>query len=129
MVAVALATPPPPPVAALVVLDDRARLRLESSRQTFRVGARGTVTLDVEVVNHGEDPHDVTLRRVGSLRPLATSGVLQPSEPTARPGTMQQRLRVGRYVLYCSVGAGTSRSHEARGMVQRITVVRRLRGR
>ena len=121
MVAVAPATPPPP-VAALVVLDDRRGLRLESSRRTFRVRVGRAVTLDLEVVNNGEDVHDLTLRRAGSGVPLATSGDLLPSDPGARPSRVQRPLRPGRYVLFCSVAAGTSRSHEALGMAQTITV-------
>lgn len=121
--------PPPPPVAALVVLDDRGGLRLQSSRQTFRVGLGGAITLDLEVVNNGEDLHDLTLRRQGSTRPLATSGMIEPAAPRALPGRVRQPLAAGRYVLFCSVGAGTSRSHEALGMAESITVARAPAGR
>ena len=52
----------------------------------------------VELVNFGEDDHDLRLRRVGGKRTY--------SLPVTRPGTRslaELRLRPGRYRLWCSL--------------------------
>ena len=78
------------------------------SRRTVRAGE-----VIVELLNRGEDAHDLTLRRVGGTR-LYTF-------PTVQPGAhvdVDLRLRRGRYVLACSLA-----DHAARGM--RATLVAR----
>ena len=111
-----------PPARALVTVDDRARMRLDSSRHRLTVArGRKTIVLRLEAVNRGEDPHDVAIRRVGGKR-LATTGVIRPG---TKPGVFRLRLKPGRYVLYCTIGAGTSLSHEKLGMRDTLKVVRR----
>jgi len=119
MVAMLLAAPP---ARALVTVDDRTRMRLDASRHRLTVArGRKTIVLRLEAVNRGGDPHDVAIRRVGGKR-LATTGVIRPG---TKPGTFRVRLKPGRYVLYCTIGAGTSLSHERLGMRDTLKVVRR----
>jgi hypothetical protein len=113
---------PPPPVHALVNVDDRFRMRLTSSRHKLTLAkGRTTTLLIVEAVNRGSDPHDVAIRRVGGRR-LATTGVVAPGGHTRR---FRVRLKPGRYVLYCTIAAGTPLSHERLGMRDTLRVVRR----
>ena len=52
----------------------------------------------VELVNYGEDDHDLKLRRIGGSRTL--------SLPVTRPGERSQlrtRLAAGRYRVWCSL--------------------------
>jgi plastocyanin len=77
------------------------------SRRTTRAGE--TV---VELVNFGEDPHDLRLRRVGGTRVYRLA--------TAAPGERSEldfRTRPGRYLLWCSIG-----DHRRRGMSALLTV-------
>lgn len=109
------------PAHALVTVDDRVRLRLGASRHRLTiVRGRTTLVLRLEAVNRGEDPHDVAIRRVGGRR-LATTGLLRPG---GAPGALRIRLRPGRYVLYCTIAAGTPLSHEKLGMRDTLRVVR-----
>ena len=78
------------------------------SRRTVRAGA-----VVVELVNRGEDAHDLTLRRVGGTRPY-TLPVVQPGDHV----DVEVRLRRGRYVLACTIA-----DHAARGM-RAVLVVR-----
>jgi hypothetical protein len=111
----------PPPVPALVNVDDRTRMRLTSSRHKLTVApGRKTILVRIEAVNRGSDPHDVAIRRVGGRR-LATTGVVLPGK-TRR---FRIRLKPGRYVLYCTIAAGTALSHERLGMRDALRVVRR----
>ena len=67
----------------------------------------------VELVNFGEDLHDLRLRRVGGTRTY--------SIPNLRPGRhaeLRVRLLPGRYKLWCSVA-----NHRALGM-RAILIVR-----
>jgi len=112
-----------PPAHALVTVDDRTRLRLGASRHKLTVKrGRKTILLRLEAINRGEDPHDVAIRRVGGHR-LKTTGVLAPGGTDG--GAFTIRLKPGRYVLYCTIGAGTPLSHEKRGMRDTLRVVRR----
>jgi hypothetical protein len=112
----------PPPVHALVTVDDRSRMRLTSSRHRLTVvRGRTSLVLRIEAVNRGGDPHDVAIRRLGGRR-LATTGVIEPGGP---PRRFRVRLKPGRYVLYCTIAAGTPLAHEARGMRDALRVVRR----
>ena len=79
------------------------------SRQAIKAGPA-----IVELVNYGEDLHDLRLRRIG--------GTLTRKIPVVRPDgerTLSARLVAGRYDLWCSVG-----DHRARGMRARLTVRR-----
>jgi plastocyanin len=77
------------------------------SRQTTRAGL--TV---LELVNFGEDPHDLRLRRVGGTRVYR----LATTAPGERSG-LDFRTLPGRYVLWCSIG-----DHRRRGMTAVLTV-------
>ena len=60
----------------------------------------------IQLVNRGEDPHDLRLRRRGGSHAISISEV--------RPGAIAQagvRLRTGRYRLWCSLPG-----HRGRGM-------------
>jgi uncharacterized cupredoxin-like copper-binding protein len=69
----------------------------------------------VELVNLGEDPHDLALRRTAK-------GARTYSTPEVVPGgerTISLRLYPGRYQLWCTVG-----DHRARGMRATLTVTK-----
>ncbi len=80
---------------------------LALSRATLRAGP-----VVVELVNLGEDDHDLALRRLGggATRRLARTapGAIADLETT---------LRSGRYRLWCTLG-----DHRARGMVATLVV-------
>jgi plastocyanin len=60
----------------------------------------------IELVNFGQDPHDVRLQRVGARHIAGT--------PVVAPGSRAElavKLLPGRYSLWCSVA-----NHRARGM-------------
>jgi uncharacterized cupredoxin-like copper-binding protein len=80
---------------------------LSLSRQTTRAGQTS-----VELVNFGEDPHDLRLRRMGGKRVyrLATTA---PGERSM----LDFRTLPGRYNLWCSIG-----DHRQRGMTAVLTV-------
>lgn len=66
----------------------------------------------VELVNFGEDPHDLRLRRVG--------GTHTYKSPVVQPGAyfdLELKLQPGRYKLWCSIA-----DHEALGMKALLTV-------
>jgi hypothetical protein len=68
------------------------------SRRVVRAGS-----VIVELVNGGEDAHDLTLRRVGGTRTYLV--------PAVQPGShvdVEFRLRRGRYVLSCSLPGHSS---------------------
>jgi hypothetical protein len=53
----------------------------------------------IQFLNRGEDPHDLRLRRIGSVAHTV-------SVPEIRPGGLVEldvRLRTGRYRLWCSL--------------------------
>jgi hypothetical protein len=85
-----------------------SRLLVES-REFNLVLSRGSVKAGdaiVQLVNRGEDPHDLRLRRVGG-RGGGTVGETLPGEV----GEWSGRLRRGRYRLWC-----TLEGHRALGM-------------
>lgn len=61
----------------------------------------------VELVNLGEDDHDLALRRLG---PDAVTRRVLPTDP-GRLGELTTRLRPGRYALWCTLA-----DHRALGM-------------
>lgn len=100
---VAAAAPPPP--ARVQVSADEFGLAL--SRTSIRSG-----TAIIELVNFGEDDHDLALRRVGGSRTYRV-GLVRPGET----GELETRLRAGRFVLWCTLA-----DHRARGMGASIRV-------
>ncbi|MBA2359777.1 MAG: hypothetical protein H0V79_02375 [Actinobacteria bacterium] len=68
----------------------------------------------IELVNYGEDDHDLALQRVGGTRSWTLAKILPGSR-----ATLSIRLRPGRYRLWCAVGG-----HRLRGM-RATLVVRR----
>jgi hypothetical protein len=96
LLAVPAAAAPP---ARLQVIAREFSLTL--SRQKLKAGPA-----IVELVNFGDDVHDLRLRRFGGTRIRAIRTV-RPGEHAA----LQARLAPGRYVLWCSIA-----DHRARGM-------------
>ena len=89
-----------------------------SAKEFFLALSRRTVVAGpaiVELVNFGEDPHDLRLERLGGGRlwktPLVYPGAYYDLEATLVPG---------RYRLWCSIG-----NHRKLGMQATLTVVRR----
>ena len=68
----------------------------------------------VELVNFGDDAHDLRLRRVGGTKIRAIGDVLPGGH-----AALQTRLLPGRYVLWCSIA-----NHRSLGM-RAVVVVRR----
>jgi len=97
LVPVATAAAPPP--SRLQVSADEFTLAL--SRASIRNGPA-----IVELVNYGEDDHDLALRRVGGARTYRI-GVVRPG----KNASLDARLRAGRFVLWCTLA-----DHRARGM-------------
>jgi plastocyanin len=100
-----LAAPPPPPARVQVVAQE---FGYALSRR--RIPAGPTV---IELVNHGQDAHDLRMRRVGGKRVYRW--------PTVQPGAFadrEYRLLPGRYVLWCAIA-----NHRELGM-QAVLVVR-----
>ena len=78
------------------------------SRQTVAAGPA-----IIQLVNFGEDPHDLRLQRVGGAHIAGT--------PEVQPGdyyNLHVRLLRGKYMLWCSIA-----NHRALGM-QAVLVVR-----
>ena len=95
---VAAAAPVAPPARAQV---SASEFRLTLSRPSIR---RGSAI--IELVNYGEDDHDLALRRVGGAR-IYRIGLVHPG----KTGEIDARLRAGRYAVWCTLG-----DHRARGM-------------
>jgi hypothetical protein len=100
LVALALALPATAAAPARVQVAAR-EFSFALSRQTV---ASGPAIL--ELVNYGQDAHDLRLRRVGGTHTYAI-GVVQPG----KVGELQATLRSGKFVLWCSIA-----DHRARGM-------------
>lgn len=102
-------------VAALVaaahpVLASRAPARVQVTALEFeyrlsRLTVRQGPAL-IQLVNYGEDEHDLFVRRVGGTKTFRVNRIL-PGERA----TLAIRLRPGRYRLWCAVS-----DHRARGM-------------
>ena len=78
-----------------------SEFRLTMSRPSIR---RGPAI--IELVNYGEDDHDLALRRVGGTRTYRIA-LVHPG----KTGELDARLRVGRYAVWCTLA-----DHRARGM-------------
>jgi hypothetical protein len=96
--------------AAAPVLAARGPTRVQVSALEFeyrlsRLSVRQGPAL-IELVNFGEDEHDLMIRRVGGTRSWRLAKIL-PGERS----TLSIRLRPGVYRLWCEVG-----DHRVRGM-------------
>jgi len=95
---VPLAAAAPPPARIQVTA---AEFGLTLSRSSIRSGPAV-----VELVDLGEDDHDLALRRSGGTRTYRI-GLVHPGQT----GELEARLRAGRYLLWCTLA-----DHRARGM-------------
>ncbi len=95
----------PTPARVQVSADE---FTLAVSRTSIRSG-----TAIVELVNFGEDDHDLALRRVGGTRTYRI-GIVRPG----KAGELETRLRAGRFVLWCTLAG-----HSASGMRATLRVV------
>ncbi len=95
-----------PPARVQVVAQE---FRYSLSRSTVRAGH-----VIVELVNRGQDTHDLDLRRVGGTHVFRFPNV-QPGQIVDR----ELKLVPGRYVLWCAVA-----DHRERGMRAVLKVVR-----
>src|SRR5262245_35252995 len=89
---------PAPPARALVFAGE---YRLDASRAQAPAGR-----VWIQLVNNGEDDHDLALRRADGSTVAATD-VVHPHGV----GELRAAVTPGRYVLVCTVA-----DHEARGM-------------
>jgi plastocyanin len=103
-----IATLPPHPPARVQVVATEYRLAL--SRLSVRFGS-----VIVELVNSGQDPHDLALRRSASGAAVRRIGKLRPGGVADRTF----RLAPGRYTLWCTLPG-----HRRRGMVATLVVRR-----
>jgi plastocyanin len=78
---------------------------LEFEYRLSRLSVRQGPAL-IQLVNYGEDEHDLVLRRVGGTKTWRVAKIL----PGAR-ATLSIRLRPGRYQLWCAVA-----DHRTKGM-------------
>ena len=105
------------PASYAVTARPPARMQVTSSEFEFvlsRAKLRQGRAI-VELVNLGEDPHDLALRRIATrARTYRTPEVL-PGEDRS----ISMRLYRGRYQLWCTIG-----DHRARGMRATLTVTR-----
>lgn len=67
----------------------------------------------IELVNLGEDEHDLRLRRIGGTKTWALPKILP-----GKRGVLGAKLPVGRYRVWCSVA-----DHSARGMHAQLRVL------
>jgi hypothetical protein len=102
-----VSAPPPRPPARVQVVAQEFRYSL--SRTRVRSGR-----VIIELVNRGQDTHDLDLRRVGGTRIYHF--------PSVQPGQIVDRelkLVPGRYLLWCAVA-----DHQERGMRAMLRVMR-----
>ncbi|MBA3348319.1 MAG: hypothetical protein H0T13_07130 [Actinobacteria bacterium] len=93
---------------ALALAPAPARLQVSADEFGYALSRQSIVAgpAIVELVNYGEDAHDLRLRRVGGTRTYRIG--------TVRPGGVGElgtRLAPGRFTLWCSLA-----DHRARGM-------------
>ena len=96
-----------PPARVQVVAQE---FRYSLSRTRVKAGP-----VIVELVNRGQDTHDLDLQRVGG-----TSVIHFPSVQPGQVVDRELRLRPGKYILWCAVA-----DHRERGMRAMLRVVRR----
>jgi hypothetical protein len=104
---VIVATPPQRSPARVQVVAQEFRFSL--SRTRVRAGR-----VIVELVNHGQDTHDLDIRRIGGTRIVRFPSVL-PGQFVDR----ELRLVPGRYLLWCAIA-----DHRERGMHTVLRVIR-----
>ena len=100
------------------VLAARAPARVQVSALEYeyrlsRLSVRQGPVL-IELVNYGEDDHDLVVRRVGGTRRWRLRRIL----PGQR-ATLSLRLRPGRYRLWCDVAGHRERGMRATLLVRR----------
>jgi hypothetical protein len=98
--------PQRPPARVQVVAQE---FRYSLSRTKVRAGR-----VIVELVNRGQDTHDLDLRRIGGTRIFRFPSV-QPGQVVDR----EVKLVPGKYVLWCAIA-----NHRERGMHAVLRVVR-----
>lgn len=103
---IAHAPPSRPPARVQVVAQE---FRYSLSRTTVRAGR-----VIVELVNRGQDTHDLDLRRIGGTRIVRFPSV-QPGQVVDR----ELKLVPGRYLLWCAMPG-----HRELGMHAVLRVVR-----
>jgi len=86
---------------------------LEFEYRLSRLSVRQGTTL-IELVNYGEDEHDLVLHRVGGTKTWRLAKILPGSR-----ATLSVRLRPGVYKLQCAVA-----DHSSRGMRATLRVKR-----
>ena len=103
-------------VTALVLLTLSSPARLQVGADEFRYSlSRPSIKAGpaiVQLVNYGEDEHDLRLRRAGGTRTYRIGKV--------RPGALgelEARLLPGRFTLWCSLA-----DHRKRGMSATLVV-------
>ena len=67
----------------------------------------------IQLVNYGEDDHDLALRRVALGAKTYRIGIVHPG----KTGDLEARLRPGSYRLWCTLAG-----HRARGMTATLRV-------
>jgi len=94
--------------AAVAATPAPARVQLSGDEFTLAV-SRSSIRSGpaiIELVNYGEDDHDLALRRVGGTRTYRI-GIVHPG----KTGELETRLRAGRFVLWCTIA-----NHRSLGM-------------
>jgi plastocyanin len=120
-VAAPLADPTPAPVVTTPPADEAppapAAARLQATAREFSLQlSRPTVTagaLILELINRGEDPHDLHVRPAAGGVDVLTIDRTEPTVVASATGT----LPAGAYTLYCALPG-----HEAAGMRATLTV-------
>ena len=117
-----IAAPATPAIAhAVVGAPLPAPARLQVSEREFRLGLsrtrvkRGAV--EIEIVNFGQDPHDLVVQRRGKGGSAVGKPVAAAAVAPGGRGELATRLAPGRYTLYCSLPG-----HRGRGMVATLVV-------
>jgi hypothetical protein len=104
--------------------DERAPARLMvSAREYSLVLSRQSITAGpavIELLNRGEDPHDLRLRRVVRRGISARRTFSIPETRSGDLAELEARLPTGRYRLWCSLPG-----HRALGMRATLRVKRR----
>ena len=100
--------------AATALAPTPARVQVSAKEFFFSLSRHKVVAgpAIVELVNFGEDPHDLRIQRIGARHVGGT--------PEVQPGDyydLSLRLRPGRYRLWCSIG-----NHRRLGMQAVLTV-------
>jgi hypothetical protein len=97
----------PPPARLQVVAQEYS---YSLSRRKVKAGK-----VIIELVNHGQDAHDLDLKRAGSQH-VFRFPIVQPGNHVDKELT----LKPGKYRLWCPIG-----NHQALGMVTTLRVVAR----